>query len=146
MKKDDKNDPLPAEMNLAELSARSGVPGRTIRLYIAQGLLPGPLRAGRLAAYGPQHLETLGKIRAMQRRGLTLAHIRQALAAGEPAARLPEPTRWWNFRLAPDVAVLVAADAPPWRLRQIHRSLTVMKQYLDAKSGKENFDDCNREC
>ena len=49
-------------MLLAELAEKAGLPGRTIRFYIARGLLPGPLKAGRGAAYGQEHLDRLREI------------------------------------------------------------------------------------
>lgn len=45
-------------MLLAELAQKAGLPGRTIRFYIARGLLPGPLKAGRGATYGPENKVT----------------------------------------------------------------------------------------
>ena len=42
---------------LVELSEVSGVPARTIRFYIARGLLPPPLVGGRSACYGAEHLK-----------------------------------------------------------------------------------------
>ena len=51
-----RNDP---EMSLAELAEQSGVPGRTIRFYIARSLLPGPSQAGRGASYGQEHIRQL---------------------------------------------------------------------------------------
>ena len=47
----------PAEaLTLADLSTATGIPGRTIRFYIAQGLLDGPDTAGRTARYSPRHM------------------------------------------------------------------------------------------
>jgi DNA-binding transcriptional MerR regulator len=51
-------------MTLAELADASGIPPRTVRFYIARGLLEGPEVAGRGATYGPGHLERLQKIRS----------------------------------------------------------------------------------
>jgi DNA-binding transcriptional MerR regulator len=49
-------------MTLAELADASGIPPRTVRFYIARGLLEGPEVAGRGATYGPGHLERLQKM------------------------------------------------------------------------------------
>jgi DNA-binding transcriptional MerR regulator len=120
------------EMKLAELAVRSGVPARTVRLYIAQGILAGPLRSGRGAAYGPEHLKTLQSIRRMQSEGLTLAEIWRALAGGAPVAGLPEPTQWSCYAIAPDVLVWTSASAHPWRLRQINHALQAFKDNVDS--------------
>ncbi|MCX7888022.1 MAG: helix-turn-helix domain-containing protein [Verrucomicrobiae bacterium] len=112
-------------LSLTELAARTGCPARTIRYYIARGLLPGPLKAGRGARYGPQHCQRLEEIRRWQAKGLTLAEIARHLAQGaqRPARPLEKPTTWWSYQLAPEVVVQVRADTGPWRLRQILRAL-----------------------
>jgi len=121
------------EMKLDELAERSGVPGRTIRLYITQGLLPGPLRAGRNAAYGPEHLDTLATIKELQRQGLTLSQIRQRMTASEEEEwALPAPVQTWLYRVAPDVTVTVRGDSPPWRLRAIQRALSELQRSLET--------------
>ena len=51
---------------LVELAEVSGVPARTIRFYIAKGLLPPPLVAGRAACYGEEHLKELDRIKTLQ--------------------------------------------------------------------------------
>ncbi len=54
-------------MRLAELSARSGVPRSSIKLYIREGMLPpGEPQARNQASYGPRHLERLALIRALR--------------------------------------------------------------------------------
>src|ERR1700736_252629 len=40
-----------------QLAAVTSVPSRTIRFYQAQGALPRPHRVGRVAHYGPEHVE-----------------------------------------------------------------------------------------
>jgi DNA-binding transcriptional MerR regulator len=47
----------------------------TVRYYQSRGLLPAPIREGRVAWYGPEHAERINQIRALQRKGLTLAAI-----------------------------------------------------------------------
>lgn len=123
----------PIEMKLDELAERAGVPARTIRLYITQGLLAGPLRAGRNAAYGPEHLETLAAIKEYQRRGLTLSQIRQKMAGpAEVERQLLLPRQMWTYQVAPDVTVTVRGDSPPWRLRAIQRALSELKRSLET--------------
>jgi DNA-binding transcriptional MerR regulator len=116
----------PQPFSLAELAEKAGLPGRTIRYYIARGLLPGPLKAGRDAAYGVEHLERLRIIGRLQAEGLTLLEIARRLS-GEPSRMpVPEATPWWQYRLAEDVIVTVRADASPWRLKQIRKCLAQM--------------------
>src|SRR5688500_8543572 len=53
---------------------------RTTRYYASLGLLPPPVRRGRMAYYGPEHLARLELVRALQDHGFTLAAIERYLA------------------------------------------------------------------
>lgn len=63
-----------------ELAGITGVPSRTIRFYQSKGTLPSPRRQGRVALYGPDHVERLRIIAELQDRGLRLDAIRDVLA------------------------------------------------------------------
>ncbi len=52
----------------------------TIRFYQKRDLLAPPLRRGRVAWYGTEHVERLRQIKELQREGFTLAIIRRILA------------------------------------------------------------------
>jgi Ca-activated chloride channel family protein len=68
-----------ADYTLQQLVDEAGVTPRTIRYYIAQGLLASP-GAGSGARYTDAHLERLRLIRQLQRNHLPLAEIRKQLA------------------------------------------------------------------
>lgn len=119
------------ELKLDELARKSGVPARTIRLYITRGLISGPLRSGRKAAYGPEHLEALDEIRRLQRQGLTLAEIRQRRLEGADSLKLPAPVRWSSYAVAPDVVVMVREDVGGWRLRQVRNAVGALSGCLE---------------
>jgi DNA-binding transcriptional MerR regulator len=68
------------ELTVDELAARTGMTVRTVRFYAAEGLLPAPVRRGRLAYYGTQHRMRLELIRELQDHGYTLAAIERVLA------------------------------------------------------------------
>ena len=79
---------------IAELAALAGVTVRTIRYYIAQGLLPSPGSLGPMARYADDHLSRLRLIRRLQRRHLPLADIRRQLedlSDADVRAALAEP-------------------------------------------------------
>lgn len=67
--------------SLADLARVSGVSPRTVRYYIAQGLLPGANDPGPAAWYDDRHLARLRLARELQRQHLPLAEIRARLAA-----------------------------------------------------------------
>ena len=125
---------------LAELAQASGVAVRTIRYYIARGLLPSPLVGGRGACYGGAHLQRLAKIQALQSKGLTLAQIAWKLGEQQPETQLPQPSAWWNYPIADDVVVLVRSDAAPWRLKQVRSLILHMAAQLNSAENKEKSD------
>jgi DNA-binding transcriptional MerR regulator len=112
---------------LAELSDACGIPARTIRFYIARGLLDGPVKAGRGAVYTAEHLARLEKIKGLQGEGKMLAEIAHDLARGGndgPAARsVGPPSAWWQHAIGDDVMVWVRGDLSPWRMKQIRAAV-----------------------
>jgi len=67
-------------LTIDELALATGLTVRTTRYYASLGLLPAPLRRGRMAYYGPVHLGRLQLIRTLQEQGYTLAAIERHLA------------------------------------------------------------------
>jgi DNA-binding transcriptional MerR regulator len=67
------------EYRIEQLAQAGGVAVDTIRFYQGKGLLQPPRRDGRVTWYSEQHLERLGRIRALQQRGFTLSVIRRFL-------------------------------------------------------------------
>jgi len=65
---------------IGELARRASVTPRTIRFYVAEGLLPPPQGAGRAALYTTAHLRRLELIKLLKEEFLPLAEIRDLLA------------------------------------------------------------------
>jgi DNA-binding transcriptional MerR regulator len=63
-----------------QLAATCDVSVDTVRYYQSRGLLAAPEREGRVAWYGPEHVERIAQIRSLQRKGLTLAAIRRVVS------------------------------------------------------------------
>lgn len=63
-----------------ELAAATGLTVRTTRYYASLGLVPPPLRRGRMAYYGPVHRARLDMVRALQDHGFTLQAVERFLA------------------------------------------------------------------
>lgn len=125
------------KLTLAELSERADVAPRTVRYYIAQGLLPGPLRSGRGALYGDRHLQLLKQIQKLQSGGKTLAEVALALHSGPDDRELAEPVSWLDYKLAEDVIVRVRGDVSPWRHKRIRNVLTEAAGRLRVEPNEE---------
>jgi len=78
----------PEPMTIDDLARRVELPVRTIREYHTMRLLPPPERRGRLGLYGDRHVQRLQLIARLQRRGYSLAGIRDLLGAWESGTDL----------------------------------------------------------
>lgn len=70
--------------SLDELAREVGVTSRTVRYYIAEGLLPPPDSIGRNARYSREHLDRLRVIGQLKEQYLPLKEIRSRLAEMTP--------------------------------------------------------------
>ncbi|MEO5651905.1 MAG: MerR family transcriptional regulator [Marmoricola sp.] len=67
-------------LTVDELASVTGMTVRTTRYYAGLGLLPPPVRRGRIAYYSQGHRARLDLIRALQDHGFTLAAIEKYLS------------------------------------------------------------------
>jgi DNA-binding transcriptional MerR regulator len=77
---------LVVRYRVEQLAASCDVSVDTVRFYQSRGLLPQPVREGRVAWYDDDHADRIRRIRALQAKGLTLAAIARVLS-GEMDAR-----------------------------------------------------------
>ncbi len=75
-----------SDWRIDELAQRAGVAVDTIRYYQREGLLGTGERNGRSRRFGPEHLERLERIRALQSRRFSLAAIQALLERDDPGA------------------------------------------------------------
>ena len=75
--------------SLDELCTLAGLPRRTVRYYIQEGLVDRPEGAKRGAYYTRDHLEQLLTIRKWQRAGLNLQRIRELVSGQTENAEIP---------------------------------------------------------
>jgi DNA-binding transcriptional MerR regulator len=115
---------------LAELSEVSSIPARTIRFYIARGLLEGPVKAGRGAVYTAEHLARLERIKKLQAEGRMLAEIAHDLDGGPKVQTAVPSSPWWQHVIQDDVVVWVRGDVSPWRMKQIRAAVDNMASRL----------------
>ncbi|HLI05800.1 MAG TPA: MerR family transcriptional regulator [Ktedonobacteraceae bacterium] len=67
-------------MRIDDLAHITGIPGRTIRFYNTEGLLPPPIIRGRIAYYTHEHQQVLNIIKELkERQNLPLHAIRELL-------------------------------------------------------------------
>ncbi len=124
--------------SLRELAERAGVPPRTLRFYIARGLLPGPTRRGRYADYGVEHLRCLQRIQELQAKGYTLGQIAQVLAGSSVrTSALPESVVWRHYPVAEDVVVMVREPSSPWRIQRIRSAVAKLVTDLNGESSTQ---------
>jgi DNA-binding transcriptional MerR regulator len=71
-------------LTIEELAERAETSVRTIRFYIAEGLLPGPGARGKAASYSGEHLLRLRLIRRLAEQRVPLAEMRALLARLSP--------------------------------------------------------------
>ena len=103
-------------MGLTELVEAAGVSVRTVRYYIAEGLLPPAHGAGPRAAYTAEHLDRLRLIARLKDAYLPLREIRRRLRGLDAAAvrtLLNEDSAGFGHQLH---------EAPPPRMDQPERS------------------------
>ncbi len=101
----------PYRYTMADLEAETGLPSRTIRFYITQGLLPPARGRGVGATYGPTHMLRLKAIGLLKKDNTPLEQIKQRLTDmrdAELAAMLevetaPPEDRWRRVMLHPDL-------------------------------------------
>ena len=119
--------------SIEELAERVGTPVRTIRFYIAEGLLSGPGTRGKAASYSGEHLLRLRLIRRLSEQRVPLAEMRELLARLSPeeeqallaeederaiqrerAAQAPSPKEYLGALLQQaQAARQLAASSPP---------------------------------
>jgi DNA-binding transcriptional MerR regulator len=122
----------PSRYSIHDLATLASVPTRTVRFYIAQGLMDRPHGAKRGAWYEERHLQQLLLIRRWTDAGLSLERVRE-LQAGSPEEAPPRPVKpgmvevWSRITLADGVEIQVEpgrADMTPEQVRAFIQDVT----------------------
>jgi DNA-binding transcriptional MerR regulator len=90
-------------MTIEDLAREAGTATTTVRMYQSRGLLPPPVRRGRVGFYGDGHLARLRLIAQLQDEGFSLASIKRLIDA------------WQDGRGLADVLGLEAQVGAAWR-------------------------------
>lgn len=118
--------------SIHDLATLASVPTRTVRFYIAQGLMDRPHGAKRGAWYEDRHLQQLLLIRRWTDAGLSLERVRE-LQSGSPEEAPPRPVKpgmvevWSRITLADGVEIQVEpgrAGMSPEQVRAFIQGVT----------------------
>jgi len=133
------------KLTLQQLTEQSGVPSRTIRYYIQQGLLPAPKGQKRGAYYTDSHLADLLRIRQWQEAGLSLEAIGNLLQAREEAPLAPARPGAVEVRshliIADGLELVVSPDRARLsqaQLRRLFQTIQQAHQQLLDESDNDN--------
>ena len=131
--------------SIDELSTLAGVTARTVRYYIAEGLLDRAEGEKRGAYYAERHLQQLLQIRRWTDAGLSLDRIRE-LRAGSSDDPPPRPVRpgtvevWSRVTLADGLELQIEpgrAGLSPEQVRALVRSvLAAYREVRDEGHGR----------
>lgn len=133
----------PRRYSIDELASLAGVTPRTVRYYIAEGLLDPPIGEKRGAHYVQRHLDQLVLIRRWTDTGHSLGRIRE-LRAGAPQDVPPREARagsvevWSRITVADGLEVQLEpgrAGLTPEQLRAFVRGVTSLyRQVRDERA------------
>ncbi|WP_300642976.1 MerR family transcriptional regulator [Nocardioides sp.] len=118
-------EPLGDLMTVDELATAAGLTVRNTRYYSGLGLLPPPVRRGRMAYYDRMHLAHLELVRALQEHGFTLQAIERVVS------RLPEDATTEDLALQRAMMTSWTTSAP----------VPVDRGALERRAGRPLADD-----
>lgn len=127
--------------SIGEVAEVTGVPRRTIRFYVQQGLLAPPCGAGRGHFYTDEHVKRLAEIRTLQEGGLALRNIAARLSEGKRNAAVRDDTvpfsaaePWMRFLVAPGCEIHLQTGVcrmTPSRYERLQSSIRSIFPELD---------------
>ena len=133
--------PEAERLSIDTLASLAGVNARTIRFYIAQGLLDRPVGEKRGAHYVQRHLDQLLQVRRWSEAGHSLDRIRELIqgAPEDPRRRATEPGSvevWSRMTLADGLELHVEPGRAGLSPEQLRALLQGLKQlYHQVRAG-----------
>jgi len=111
------------DYRVEELAEAGGVSVDVVRSYQSKGLLPPPRHQGRVALYGPRHLERLRTIRDLKARGHSLRAIASLIGGeGEPRSLFADAVSAGEEEPLSLVELAERTRVPPALLRSLEGS------------------------
>lgn len=120
-------------LTIDELSTATGLSVRTTRYYASLGLIPPPVRRGRIAYYGPDHRARLDLVRALQDHGFTLQAIERYLQ------RLPADVTPADLAMQRAMVTSWTHAEPAQTLKRIGRELRDLGLPRDALAAAQEI-------
>lgn len=115
---------------LKELTEKTGVTARTIRYWIAENVLMGPITQGAQASYTEDHVSRIREIQRGQKEGRTLAQLRVSSWSVYEDIKNMFEDRVTHIRVSDEVDVYIKEGLPPHTLRYIRKVLSEMETEL----------------
>jgi DNA-binding transcriptional MerR regulator len=130
------------QLTIGELATLVGVTRRTVRFYIAQGLLDRPEGEKRGAHYLRKHLDQLLLVRRWTDAGLSLDRVRELIAGApeDPPRKAAPPGSvevWSRVTLADGLEVHIEpgrAGLSPEQVRALARGMTALYRQVRAEA------------
>jgi DNA-binding transcriptional MerR regulator len=130
-------------LSIESIATLAGVTARTVRYYIAQGLVDRPAGEKRGAYYTQHHLEQLLLVRRWTDAGLSLDRIRELKAGApeDPPRRAPQPGSvevWSRMTLTDGLELQIEpgrAGLSPEQLRSLLKGITALYREVRSKQG-----------
>lgn len=127
----------PLRYTMADLERTSGIPARTIRYYIANGLLQPAYGRGPTATYDSDHLLRLQYIQRLKDERLPLKEIQERLSDLTPediaiALKVqmePSAETWRHVTLHPDLVIQIRDRQPGARPATLDRAFELIVEY-----------------
>jgi DNA-binding transcriptional MerR regulator len=135
----------PQRYSLDELATLAGTTPRTVRYYIAEGLVDRPVGEKRGAYYLRGHLEQLLLVRRWTEAGLSLERVRELMAGApeDPAPRRTPPGTvevWSRVTVADGLEVHIEpgrAGLRPEQVRALVRGITAVYRQVRGASADD---------
>ncbi|MBU3739423.1 MAG: MerR family transcriptional regulator [Rhodoferax sp.] len=131
--------------SLDELATLAGLPRRTVRYYIQQGLVARPVGETRGAYYLPSHLDALLRVRQLTEAGISLERVREVLQGSAPAvpprARQPGSVEVRShIWVAPGLELQISpeqARASPEDIRKLAQAVVAAWQLIQEEKDEK---------
>jgi len=127
--------------SINDVSELTGATPRTIRYWIARGVLMRPKGVGRSSYYTDDHLERIGEIQQWADDGMTLDEIKIHLqlddADGVVETKKTEQDTlgsWRHLPSPPELLILIRYDLSEDRAREIEEAVDKMNKQITRKT------------